>query len=99
MVISWPINQRPNQLLEPDSNRYIKPTTTGEIENGKSISVSNICLPLQSNLAIAQAALTPDTRLIGNEMAAVHSVSYKAATASGSAGACDYTSIPWRSAS
>src|SRR5690554_7660113 len=24
MVISWSINQRPNQLLEPNSNRYIR---------------------------------------------------------------------------
>src|SRR5690554_5595057 len=55
MVISWSINQRPNQLLEPNISKYIKPTTTGDIENGRSINVSNICLPLKSNLAIARS--------------------------------------------
>ena len=48
---------------------------TGETENGRSISVIRKALPLNSNLAIAQAAATPNTRLSGTAMAATSSVS------------------------
>ena len=48
---------------------------TGETEKGRSISVSRKLLPGNSNLAIAQAAMTPKTRLTATEMKAVSSVS------------------------
>ena len=60
---------------------------TGETENGRSISVVRKALPLNSNLAIAQAAATPKTRLQGTAMAATVSVSLIAANVSGSSSA------------
>ena len=52
---------------------------TGETENGRSISVIRKLLPLKSNLAIAQAAARPKTRLSGTAIAATSSVSRIAA--------------------
>ena len=46
------------------------------------MSVIRKLLPLNSNLAIAQAAATPKTRLAGTEIAATSSVSRIAASAS-----------------
>ena len=56
------------------------------------------CLPLNSNLAMAQAAHTPKTRLAGTAIAAAVKVSRKAARASGSASAAQNTSMPLLSA-
>ena len=58
---------------------------TGDTENGRSISVVRKALPLNSNLAIAQAAATPKTRLSGTAMAATSKVSQIADSVSGSA--------------
>ena len=60
---------------------------TGETEKGRSISVIRKALPLNSNLAIAQAAATPKTRLSGTEIAATRSVRRIADSVSGSASA------------
>lgn len=60
---------------------------TGLTENGRSISVIRKVLPPNSNLAIAQAATRPNTRLSPTEIAATISVSLIAASASGSASA------------
>ena len=60
---------------------------TGLTENGRSISVIRKVLPRKSNLAIAQAAITPNTRLRVTEIAATSSVSRIADSASGSASA------------
>ena len=57
---------------------------TGETANGKSIKVIKILLPLNSNLAIAQAAATPKTRLSGTAIAAAIKVNLIAESASGS---------------
>jgi hypothetical protein len=57
---------------------------TGLTEKGRSISVIRKLLPLNSNLAIAQAAQRPKTRLSGTAMAATRSVRRIAATVSGS---------------
>src|SRR4051794_8995527 len=57
---------------------------TGETEKGRSIKVVRNALPLNSNLAIAQAAQTPKTRLSGTEIAATSSVSRIADSVSGS---------------
>ena len=51
------------------------------------MSVIRKLLPLNSNLAIAQAAATPKTRLAGTAIAATISVSWIAASASGSVSA------------
>ena len=61
---------------------------TGETENGRSISVIRKALPLNSNLAIAQAAATPKTRLSGTAIAATSSVRRIADGVSGSPSAC-----------
>ena len=58
--------------------------TTGETENGRSMKVSSTLLPRKSNLAIAQAAATPNTRFNGTAMTAAVSVNQMADTASGS---------------
>ncbi len=60
---------------------------TGETEKGRSISVVRKALPLNSNLAIAQAAEMPKTRLSGTEIAATSSVRRIAERVSGSASA------------
>ena len=56
------------------AGRNTRPETTGETENGRSISVISRLLPRNSNLAIAQAADKPKTRLSGTAMAATRSV-------------------------
>ena len=56
---------------------------TGDTANGRSMSVIKVLLPRNSNLAIAQAAATPNTRLKGTAMAATVSVSLTAAQAIG----------------
>ena len=60
---------------------------TGLTENGRSISVIRKVLPRKSNFAIAQAAITPKTRLRPTEIAATSKVSLIADSASGSASA------------
>jgi hypothetical protein len=80
-------SHEPNQPCAPKTSTKTRPATTGETENGRSISVISICLPGNSNLAMAQAAATPKTRLSGTEIAAASSVSLIADKASGSTSA------------
>jgi hypothetical protein len=61
----------------------IKPATTGDTENGRSINVMSSVLPRNSNLAIAHAAARPKTTLSGTLIAAMSKVSFIAAHASG----------------
>ncbi len=56
---------------------------TGLTENGRSISVISRLLPRNSNLAMAHAAISPNSRLSATEIAATRSVSRIAASASG----------------
>src|SRR6185437_15881277 len=70
------------------------PEITGDTENGRSIRVVKDALPLNSNLATAQAAATPKTRLSGTAMAATSSVSLIAATPSRSLSALRNTAGP-----
>src|SRR5688500_14762347 len=75
----------------------MRPETTGETENGRSISVVSSALPLKLYLATAQAAATPKTRLAGTAIAATISVSLIADMVSGSTSACRYPSTPrWK---
>ncbi len=61
------------------------PEITGDTASGRSMSVISTLLPRNSNLAIAQAAASPNTVLIGTTTAAVSSVRRMAASVSGSA--------------
>ena len=56
-------------------------------------------LPLNSNLAIAQAAATPNTKLSGTAMSAAINVNFMADKASASTSAEIYVSTPFRKAS
>src|ERR1700722_7090219 len=76
----------------------IRPAMTGETANGRSMSVIKVLLPRNSNLAIAQAAATPKTKLNGTAMAATTSVNLTAAQAMGSAIAAMYAPTPLASA-
>ena len=62
----------------------MRPETTGETENGRSIRVISRLLPLNSNLAIAHEAARPNATFAGTEIAATVSVSLIAACASAS---------------
>ncbi len=62
----------------------MSPAMTGDTANGKSMSVIKVFLPRNSNLAMAHAAATPNTRLNGTAMAATRSVSLTEAQALGS---------------
>src|SRR5262245_57963205 len=72
---------------------------TGETENGRSMKVMSKLLPAKSNLAMAQEAARPNTRLSGTEIAATMSVKRIAASASGSRMAAKYGASPRASAS
>ena len=61
------------QALQPNSRTKTSPATTGDTENGRSISVISRFLPRKSNLAMDQAAATPKTVFSGTQMAAVSS--------------------------
>ena len=77
----------PKNPWAPNSSTNTSPEMTGLTENGRSISVIRKVLPVKSNLAMAQAAITPNTRLRVTEIAAISSVSRIADSASGSASA------------
>src|SRR5262245_37912655 len=72
---------------------------TGETENGRSMKVMSRLLPAKSNLAMAQEAARPNSRLSGTEIPATMSVKRIAASASGSRMAEKYGPSPWASAS
>ena len=66
---------------------YIKPATTGDTANGRSIIVVSSDLPRKSNFATAHAAAMPKMTLHGTLMAATVKVSFIADHESGSASA------------
>ena len=74
------------------------PEITGETAKGRSMRVSSVPLPGNSNFAIAQLAARPKTRFSGTATAAVSSVSRIAAHASGSRKAATYAAKPFSSA-
>src|SRR5512140_997908 len=98
-LMSCACNQWPNQPCAPNSSTYTRPDTTGLTANGKSISVMSRLLPLNSNLAMAQDAAMPNSRLAGTAMAAAMKVSLIADQASGSFSAAKYSSQPLLNAS
>jgi len=97
--MSCACSHEPNQPCAPNTSTNTRPATTGDTENGRSISEISTCLPRNSNLAMAQAATTPNTRFNGTAMAATSSVSRIADHASGSTSAATYVCQPLRSAS
>src|SRR2546430_17494918 len=84
----------PQYPWAPNSSTKTRPEITGLTENGKSISEIRKVLPRKSNFAIAQAAITPNTRLRLTEIAATNSVSLIADSASESESAAKYAPIP-----
>src|SRR5690606_36423160 len=92
-------SQSPSHPCAPNNNTNTSPATTGDTENGRSISVIRNCLPRNWNLVIAQAAATPNTRFTGSATAATHRVSLIALQASGSVMAARYSSQPFLKAS
>src|SRR5690242_6617149 len=67
---------------------------TGDTEKGRSMRVSRTLLPLNSYLAIAQAAITPKTRLMQTEIKAVSKVSLIAESVAVSMSANTYSPHP-----
>src|SRR6195256_239257 len=92
--MSWAISQGPKKPCAPNNSTKTRPEITGLTENGRSISVIRKVFPVKSNLAIAQAAATPNTRLRLTEIAATSSVSLIAESASGSVSAAKYEEMP-----
>ena len=65
------VRAQPRRRTSPARRRAARrsgPEITGETANGRSISVISRLLPRKSNLAMAQAAATPKTRLSGTAM-------------------------------
>ena len=79
----WLFSQGPKNPWSPNNTTNIKPATTGDTENGRSISVMRMGLPGNSNLAIAHAAANPNRTFSGTVMAATSSVRRIAAIESG----------------
>jgi hypothetical protein len=75
------------------------PETTGDTENGRSMSVVKKALPGNSYFATHQAAAMPKTRLSGTAIAATSKVKRMAACDCGSPKAMKYSPAPLRKAS
>ena len=88
MLMSCCSSHTPNQPCRPNSSTNTMPEITGEIASGRSMSVISTLLPRNSNLAIAQAAASPNTVFTGTTTAAVSSVRRMAAAVSGSEKLC-----------
>src|ERR1700709_1046069 len=88
----------PQKPCAPNSSTKTRPEITGLTENGRSISEIRNVLPGNSNLVMAQAAITPNTRLRLTEIAATVSVNRIADSASGSVSAEKYAPIPFENA-
>src|ERR1035437_3764770 len=85
----------PKYPCAPNNTTNINPATTGDTENGRSMSVIKIDLPRNSNLATAHAATTPKIVFNGTVMAATISVSRIAAHESLFASAAQYAAKPF----
>src|SRR5437868_7524753 len=92
--MSCACKKEPKNPCAPNNSTKTRPEITGLTENGRSISEISTVLPKNSNFVIAQAAITPNTRLTVTEMAATASVSFIADSASGSVSAETYATTP-----
>src|SRR6185503_13128379 len=70
------LSQGTSQPWAPNTSTKTRPEITGDTENGRSIRLIRSCLPRKSNLVMAQAAATPNTRLSGTARTAISSVSW-----------------------
>ena len=61
------LQPRPQTALRAEQQHVDQARDHRATENGRSISVISRVLPRKSNLAIAQAAITPNTRLSGRQ--------------------------------
>src|SRR4051812_7300742 len=82
----------------PKSTTNIRPATTGDTENGRSISVISSDFPRKLNFAMAHAAQIPKITFRGTLMAATISVNRMAARASGLFNEAKYAFHPWPNA-
>src|SRR4051794_1563365 len=80
--MSCACSKDPKNPCAPNSSTKTRPEITGLTENGRSISEIRMVLPENSNLVIAHAAITPNTRLRLTEIAATASVKRIADSAS-----------------
>ena len=78
------LQERPEPAVLAENETKISPATTGETENGRSISDMSSVLPRNSNLVRHHAAATPKTVLSGTAISATHSVRRILASVSGS---------------
>src|ERR1043166_8113312 len=92
--MSCACRKEPKNPCAPNSSTNTRPEITGLTENGRSISDISTVLPKNSNFVIAQAAITPNTRLTLTEIAATASVNLMAESASGSVRAEKYATTP-----
>src|SRR3954454_23260361 len=96
--MSCACSKLPKNPCAPNSSTKTRPDITGLTENGRSISEISMVLPENSNLVIAQAAITPNTRLRLTEIAATASVRRIADIASESVSAEKYAATPLENA-
>src|ERR1022692_3547933 len=89
----------PNHPCAPNISTKTSPEITGDTAKGRSISVIRTFLPRNWNLAMAQDATSPNSRLQGTEIPAVISVSMIAERAAGSVKLAKYACTPLRKAS
>src|SRR3954470_11127485 len=96
--MSCACKKEPKNPCAPNSSTKTSPDITGLTENGRSISEISMVLPGNSNLVIAQAAITPKIKLRLTETAATASVRRIADIASESVSAEKYVATPLENA-
>src|SRR4029079_1640725 len=99
MWIPCAFSHGPNHPCAPNNSTKMRPETTGDTENGKSIKVTRTFFPGKRHLATHQAAATPKTTFNGTATAATSSVRNTAARVSGAMMASIHPVTPWRKAS
>ena len=83
ILISCVSSHFPKKPCKPKRTTNIKPATTGETENGRSMSVTRAGLPGNLNFAIAHAAAKPKRTFSGTLIAVTINVKRIAAQESG----------------
>ena len=76
-------SQFPNQPVLPYTSTSASPTTTGEIANGRSISIPSSALPLKRPRSSSSAMPIPNIVFSGTAIATISSDSQKACWAFG----------------
>ena len=96
VLLGWWSTLQPSNARDwaPDVARTVRGEITGDTLKGKSIKVIRRFLPRKSNLAMHQAAATPNTTLSGTAMAQASKVSLMADQVSGLVMASQYPGKP-----